>query len=245
MSIYASTTLSFGNVSREFYFRKKSTDEAVMQQIFVQKNYNMAHLARVAELKNFLLQRTAAGLRPLVVDAGANIGASAVYFQGNIADALVVAVEPDRENWQLLQKNVAGLAVEPIRGAISSSAGRAQVVDPGEGYWAYRTRPADETAADAVPCVTINDIFASHTAGFFPFIVKVDIEGAEADLFASNTEWVARTPVLIVELHDWMFPKAGTALPFLQCVSKLNRDFLHMGEDVWSIAHDLDAMAAN
>ncbi len=189
-------------------------------------------------------RREADGLRPLVVDAGANIGASAIYFAGNLQNALVVAIEPSLENFELLCKNVEGVNVKPVHAAISCAAGRANVVDPGEGHWGYRTRPiADgDAGAGTVTRVTVNDIYSSHAA-FFPFIVKIDVEGAEQDLFSGNTEWVARTPIIIVELHDWLLPKGGTSRPFLQCISKLDRDFVSIGEDIYSIANDLDALA--
>jgi hypothetical protein len=35
------TTLRFGRSSRQLYFRKKSSDEAVMKQIFVNQQYNL------------------------------------------------------------------------------------------------------------------------------------------------------------------------------------------------------------
>ena len=159
--------------------------------------------------------------------------------------ARIVAIEPDQENFQLLCRNVEGLGVETINAAVSSTAGRARVVDPGRGPWAYRTQPVadDDTATGAVPRITINDIFQAHTAATYPFIVKIDIEGAEADLFSGNTEWVARSPLIIVELHDWLLPKAKTSRPFLQCISQLDRDFIYHGEDVYSIANDFDALA--
>jgi len=118
------------------------------------------------------------------------------------------------------------------------------VFDPGEGHWGYRTRQVaeDENLADAVPRVTINDIFNSHSGQHFPYIVKVDIEGAESDLFSGNTEWVARTPLVIVELHDWLLPKSGTSRSFLECISKLDRDFVQQHEDIFSIANDLDSI---
>jgi hypothetical protein len=62
-------------------------------------------------------------------------------------------------------------------------------------------------------------------------------------LFSGNTEWVARSPLIIVELHDWLLPKAKTSRPFLQCISQLDRDFIYHGEDVYSIANDFDALA--
>lgn len=118
------------------------------------------------------------------------------------------------------------------------------MVDPGRGQWAYRTEAIarSEETADWVPYVTINDIYRAHAAQAFPFLVKVDIEGAEGDLFSGNTEWVARTPLVIVELHDWLLPKQKTSQPFLQCVAKLDRDFVYVGEDVYSIANDLSAL---
>jgi FkbM family methyltransferase len=241
---YASATYNFGSGTRQFHFRQQSTDELVIKQVLTQQQYDLRRLRRFSELLRFVQQREALGRQPLIVDAGANIGASAIYFLGNLQNALVVAIEPDRDNFALLCKNVEGTKVKPIHAAISSSAGLAQVVDPGEGHWGYRTRPIVEDGAhtDTVNRVTITEIYAAHAVGFFPFIVKIDVEGAEQDVFSANTQWIDRTPLVIVELHDWLLPKAGTSRPFLQCISQLNRDFVSIGEDVYSIANDLDAL---
>lgn len=106
--------------------------------------------------------------------------------------------------------------METINAAVSATTRRARVVDPGRGSWAYRTQSIadDDTATDAVPRI----IFQAHTAATFPFTIKIDIEGAEGDLLSGNTEWVARTPLIIVELHDWLLPNAKTSQPFLQCI---------------------------
>jgi FkbM family methyltransferase len=246
MTIYSSTTFTLGTETRQLYFRNQSSDEAVMKQILIDQHYNLTRIGRSAELHTFFKQEEAKGLKPLVVDAGANIGVSPIYFIGNLPRALVVAIEPELENFKLLTKNVEGLNVEAIHSAVSSTTGRVRLVDLGRGHWGYRTQPITEEddAADAVPRVTINDIYESHRLKCFPFIVKVDIEGAEEDLFSCNTEWVAITPIIIVELHDWLLPKRGTSRPFLQCISKLNRDFVFLGEDVFSIANDLPSLAA-
>jgi hypothetical protein len=68
-----------------------------------------------------------------------------------------------------------------------------------------------------------------------PFIAKIDIEGAEADLFAANTGWVQSFDLVIIELHDWMLPGQGTSRNFLKCIANLDRDFLHIGENIFSI----------
>jgi hypothetical protein len=76
-----------------------------------------------------------------------------------------------------------------------------------------------------------------RAAGRVPFIAKIDIEGGEAELFAAETGWVDQFPLLIVELHDWLLPRAGTSRSFLRCVAGLDRDFVYLGENVFSIAN--------
>ena len=238
----ASADFSTGDgKTRKIHFRAKTTDEPVLRQILVQQQYNLGRLRRANELRGFLERQKATGKAPLIVDAGANIGAAAIFFASVIPDAMVVAIEPDAENFRLLDMNVAGLRVEAVRAAVSASTGAARLIDPGEGHWGYRTENLpDGVAADgAVPRVTINDIYRRHAADCFPFLVKIDIEGGEADLFSGATEWVARTPVVIVELHDWLLTRSANSRTFLQCIAQLDRDFVFLGEDVYSIANDL------
>jgi FkbM family methyltransferase len=241
MSTLASANIEFAGTTRQFLFRQQSSDEAIVKSVLVVRQYDFSRLARAAELAEFAQRAGANGRRPLIIDAGANIGAASLFFCVHYPRAAVVAIEPERQNFELLCRNVAGLDVETICGSMSPHAGRARVVDSGRGHWAFRTAPAAEVdaAAGTVPNVTINDIYRARGAGFFPFIVKIDIEGAESDVFAKNTDWVARTPIVMVELHDWLMPKAGTSRPFLQSVAAEPRDFIIVGENIFSISHSL------
>src|SRR4051812_40955954 len=218
------------SVTRQLYFRSKTSDESVIDQNLVKLQYDLRRLRRAPELIGFVQRGIANGKRPLVIDAGAHIGASSIFFAVNIESAIVVAIEPDLENFQLLQKNINGLDVQAVHAAVSSTRGRARVVDPGEGHWGYRTENLPvATSIESVPRLTINDMYQQCTALCFPFVVKIDIEGGEAELFSSNTEWIARTPLLIVELHDWLLLRSGNSRPFLQCISQLDRDFVYIG----------------
>mgnify|MGYP000361339186 CR=1 FL=1 len=36
-------------------------------------------------------------------------------------------------------------------------------------------------------------------------LLKIDIEGAEKELFSENTDyWLGKVNMIIIELHDWM-----------------------------------------
>jgi FkbM family methyltransferase len=240
-AVYSSMPIERGATKRQFYFRAKSSDERVIDAIFIKRQYDVfRQLLRAQEvLKHVQVVQQSTGRKPLVIDAGANIGASSISLSGCAPDAFVVAIEPDPGNYQLLRQNTEGLNnIEPIHAAVSSKPGRVRVVDPGQGYWGYRTQLTTDKTPDTVSCVTINDLYKRYRPTSFTFITKIDIEGGEADLFSANTEWVERTPILIIELHDWLLPKSGSSRPFLRCISRLNRDFIYLGEDIYSISND-------
>jgi FkbM family methyltransferase len=232
--------LVIDGASRRFQYRPGTSDEHVLQQIFGNQHYKLHHLARNRELLAYLQRMESEGRAPIIVDAGANIGAASVYFAHVYPRAQIVAIEPEPGNFSLLEENVKGLHVVCIRAALASQAGRTRLSDPGIGHWGYRTDPGAQGAD--VAQLTMHQILDEHcTADRFPFLVKVDIEGGEKDLFRVDTGWVERFPLLLVELHDWLLPRQGTALPLLRCLSGLDRDFVFAGEMVASIDNRLDA----
>ena len=223
----------------KMYYHADTSDEHVIWQIFAGADYDLATLRRFTEIRDFVEHRHREGLRPLIIDAGANIGISAAFFALTFPTALIVAIEPEAGNFDLLVKNTQGLDVRCLKAALSAESGEAAVVDTGGGAWAFRT---EKSQAGDIPCVTMDALYDEYgDADLYPFLAKIDIEGGEQDVFARNTGWVAGTPLIVTELHDWLFPRQGTALPFLRSVSQLDRDFVYRGENVFSIANDLSA----
>jgi FkbM family methyltransferase len=227
---------------RDFFVRKNSlADQGVCAQIFGTRDYDLGKIGRRAWCDAYL--RAIAPRRPLIVDCGANIGASTLWFGLNYPDARIVAIEPDRSNLELLLRNCAGLDVIPVHGAVSCQHETLQVVDPHRGEWGYMTQ---ELAADAsssasvarVPAFPI-DYFQQLHPQCALFIVKIDIEGFERRLFQANTAWIDATPLLIIELHDWIQPGSANSASFLQALASRNRDFLYRGENIFSFRNPL------
>jgi FkbM family methyltransferase len=242
----ATLNLTLGSANRKFQLRPGSSDEGVIDQVFKHSDYNFKRLQRGAELTKSYERVASSNKAPLIIDAGANIGASPIYFAYSFPKARLVAIEPERDNFELLSANTQGLPVECIRGALASKPGSIDLVDPGKGSWAFRASSAGEgkTINQTVDCVTINDIYAAHAQDCSPFIAKIDIEGGEHDLFSANTEWVAKTPLIIIELHDWLLAGTANSRPFLQCISSHDRDFVYIGENIFSIDNHLLAAGA-
>ncbi|MCD6040730.1 MAG: SAM-dependent methyltransferase [Burkholderiales bacterium] len=223
-----------GGGSRAFRHRDTPADRGVVAQMFESQDYSFARLQRGPELYGWYEALVRAGSRPLILDAGANIGASAVFFALQFPRAHIVALEPAADNFALLAANAAGLDVDARRAAIGAREGEVALVDPGEGAWGYRTAPGA-----GVPVQAASQLLAEKIeAGYAPYLAKIDIEGGEGELFSRDTGWADRFPVLVIELHDWLLPRAGTSRSFLRWAAGLERDFVYVGENVFSLAHE-------
>ena len=226
------------NANRPFFFRTDSKgDRGVIVQIFQNGDYDLSRFAQNKVLGPFYQALLASNKTALIVDAGANIGASVVYFASVFPGSKILAIEPENNNCALLKKNCEGLNFSLLEGGIGCAAGTLYLNDPGHGDWGFTL---DIQGEYQVPVFGAESIVADQIAqGLVPFIFKIDIEGGEAELFRDNTSWVCRFPVLIVELHDWLFPGTARSKNFLRAISALNFDFVYRGENVFCFNNDL------
>jgi FkbM family methyltransferase len=211
-------------------------DRDVCNQIFFRGDYDLGRLRRYSELLAFYAQAS----RPLIVDAGANIGAGAAWFATHFPRASIIAVEPDVGNFRVLERNAQTWpTIRPLQAAIAQRHGTLILTDPGEGAWGFRTSTDSTAAGYSVNALTIEEIMALEPNAA-PFILKIDIEGAEADLFSRHSIAFQKFPVVIIELHDWMLPRVASSQNFLSWHSANKRDFIYVGENVFSISNPID-----
>ena len=123
---------------------------------------------------------------------------------------------------------------------IAGEDGFGAIANPSSDNNSYRIT-SNEIDHNNIEMVTIKTILEDYPDDkFFPFIVKIDIEGGEENLFSMNTDWIKKIPMVIIELHDWLLPKQGTSTNFLKTVSELDRDFNIKGENIFSIKNRLN-----
>jgi FkbM family methyltransferase len=174
------------------YARYSTSDLDVFEQIFVKKEYSP--LDDIESPK-------------AIVDCGAYVGYSTAYFLNKFPHVRIVAVEADRENFVLNQKNLSGYGdrVTLVHSAIWYRNGGLMVVrgkyrDGQE--WATQVRECveGETAdVSATDLLTLMD-----NAGLSEVdLLKIDIEGAERVIFRRGCEqWLDRVRNIAIELHD-------------------------------------------
>jgi FkbM family methyltransferase len=220
----------------DFLHRGTDADRAVIHGVFSDRCYDLKHVSRFWPGAAAL---AAGATRTLIVDLGANIGASSLFLGLQCASATVVAVEPDADNFELLCANVERLPqVVPVERAIASEPGTVVLSDPGNGGWAI-CASNDFTRGEVVGSVqatTVQEIVDAHPDAE-PFYLKVDIEGAEGDLFSGDCSAISRFPIVVVELHDRLFLGEGQQVSrsFLEWHVSQDRDFHQRGENTFSV----------
>ena len=217
---------------RSFFVRWHShADFGVYYQVFINKDYDLSRFALGKRVVKAYQTVVAQGQQPLIVDAGANIGASAVWFANLFPHCRIVVVEPAPGNCELLKRNCAGIDFELFAGGISADDGTMYLSDPGCGDWAFRVV---EKGSVEVPVFSASKIIDSEIRkSAVPFICKIDIEGGENHLFRKDTDWIDKFPLLIVELHDYMLPGGARSKGFLTSLAGYNFDVVPYGENVF------------
>ena len=148
-----------------------------------------------------------------IVDGGANVGYAAVYFANRFPTAEIIAIEPEISNVEVLTMNTASYPqIRVIMAAIWSKNTFLEFEDPNADKWAFRVQ-ASKVGKGSIRTITpreIVDIAKPCKVDIF----KLDIEGAEKEVFSAATEWLNSVGVLIVETHDRYEPGCTDALHY-------------------------------
>lgn len=211
---------------------RDAVDVATLYQVFVDEEYRLERIARAPEYHALYQSICDSGKTPLIIDCGANIGLASIYLNERFPLARVVGLEPDTSAYLSANRNCEGRpAITLLNAGVSSQTGFAHILDPGLGGNAMRTVLDD---SGDIELKSISDIRDAQGDQFELLFVKMDVEGAEKEIFSRDVEWIDEVPLLIVELHDWMLPKSANSRSFLVAHATRDRDFIFMGENVFS-----------
>lgn len=206
----------------QLYLRQGTSDVPTFQQIFLNTRYEM-------DLP--FSPKT-------IIDGGANIGFASVFFANKYPDAEVLAVEPDSSNYQLVGKNtVAFPNIKMLQSAIWGKTTSLRIKNPDFEKWAFEVEETNSEAEGAFQAYSISDLIQQMGWESVDFL-KLDIEGSEMNVFASNYEsWLPKVKLLIIELHEKMQP--GCTEVFEKAMSNYNFKKTVSGENLMYINQDL------
>jgi FkbM family methyltransferase len=175
-----------------------------------------------------------------ILDGGGNIGLTAAYFATRYPSAQIVSVEPDTENYALLCRNTAPYGnIRPFQGGLWTNNAHLLVKDLGLGNNGFMV---EETGADTPGAIRAWGLAALLDELQWPRfdVLKLDVEGSEKEIFSSGFEdWLPRTRVLIVELHDRM--KQGCSKSVFSALSRYSFSLTIAGENLVFVNEDLSS----
>lgn len=175
------------------FLRPGTADQQVYNQIFVKKECDID----INEPR-------------FIVDAGAHIGFSSLFFAKRFPRAIIIAIEPEPSNFDLLCKNVRDhQQIKPLNIALWNRKTHLRIHDPGAGTWGFRVR--EDASDNDIPAVRLQDIISEYNIERID-ILKIDIEGAEIEVLEGYQSWIKLVKALIIELHDRFRPGCTEAL---------------------------------
>jgi FkbM family methyltransferase len=137
-----------------------------------------------------------------ILDLGANIGLSTIYFARQYPGSRLACVEPVPENVRLLIRNLKDNAVEAevIAAAIDSKDGMV-AMERGAADYGHKIAATTPSAVwFNVASVSVPSI--QRRLGWARVgLLKIDIEGHESVLLSQACEWLADVDTLCVEYH--------------------------------------------
>lgn len=172
--------------------RARTSDIDVFKHMFVVKEY--ACLDFLSSPK-------------LIVDCGANAGFSSACLLSLFPTARLLAVEPDRGNYDMLCKNTQafGSRCVPVHGGVWSKDCALKFSEEpfGDGReWAISVRQAKDDENADVTGFSMSTLFAKLAVDQRIDLLKIDIEGSERELFKGDCQgWLKQVDNLIIELH--------------------------------------------
>jgi len=221
----------------KLYF-KTFFDLVTIRNCFAMEEYNIFKLDYFKKFNNLKNEN-----KKLIIDCGANIGCSAIFFNKLFTNSNVISIESDNKNYSLLKKNCQNINYYNINSALAS------------GKYFYKNIKKLDNRGNTIAVsstktknrsITINEILSTYKQTEYDyFLIKIDIEGNEKDLFSKNLQWVNKFKIIIIELHDWMIPQSRVSHSFLKYISKLNtrknsqRDLIVLGENLVSIKNNI------
>jgi FkbM family methyltransferase len=179
----------------QVWLRKGKTDILVFKKIFIDREYDFAINGDVS----------------YIIDAGANVGLSSLFFALKYPKAIILAIEPEGSNFELLKKNTHGIHnIIPVLGGVSNHTGKFMIKNNQGDHWNFMLADAGEGDQADGKLYSVQDLMEVHSFPRIDFF-KIDIEGGEAELFNKHNEWLSKVQWMSIELHDFILPNSSNS----------------------------------
>lgn len=142
-----------------------------------------------------------------VIDLGSNIGLASLYFASAFPSCRVLAVEPNLSTYRILQRNLQPLIAAGRARAVHAAIWNSDMelagcdTDVPDLFSGFKVRASDAADAERIAGRSMASLLAEFAFDSVD-LLKVDIEGAEVELFRGDVSWLDRVNAIAIEFHD-------------------------------------------
>src|SRR5439155_14797928 len=167
-------------------------------KLYYKRPYEVLHTYKEI-FENEIYRFSSDSNAPVIIDCGANIGLSAIYFKLLYSNANVIAFEPDNNNFELLKKNIESnnlKNVELNKKAVWIKDGNISF----EANESEASRISEENADNTtlVECMKLASFLSQYEKIDF---LKMDIEGAEDKVIHDCSNVLPDIQNMFIEYH--------------------------------------------
>ena len=138
---------------------------------------------------------------PYIIDAGANIGISVLYFKSLYPRAHIVAFEPDPNVFAVLKRNIERHGHDDVELVSVALAGAASTEVPfmEEGSWGGRIARGTDPSAARVETRSLRPYLEAGRVD----LLKMNIEGEETEVLVDCSGLLANVDRIVLEYHSF------------------------------------------
>ena len=133
----------------------------------------------------------------IIIDAGANIGLSVIYFKTKFPNHKVIAFEPDNQIFKVLEQNVQHHGLKGVE-LVNKALWNEKTVQ------SFASNLSDGGRIDGVGAVQIETTLLSEYLKEPVEMLKIDIEGAETKVIEECAPYLHHVRYLFVEYHSFV-----------------------------------------
>lgn len=168
-----------------------SSDFSVFLQVFYHQQYEQ--LIDLVKLNQLEIK--------YIIDLGANVGYTSIYFDQQFQQPTIYSLEPDAANFQHLVKNTLLFEnINPMNSAIWGANTYLEPVSNNAEDWGKSFKIGNNDT-DKIKAITLKELMNDLTIEVID-ILKMDIEGAEDEIFKSDISFLDFTKIVAIEIHD-------------------------------------------
>lgn len=144
--------------------------------------------------------------KPVILDIGANIGLSSLYFKELFPSSTIIAFEPDPSSFEFLKMNVRGLDINLHQQAVSNFVGTKKFytcLESASNFPVASLYKNEFTSHELnVKVLDIADIVTQFDSIDF---CKIDVEGEESNIVESlvRNKLLNKVKTFVIEYHFW------------------------------------------